>query len=155
MAAKIKQDKKQNTDELKVSAETEELKNRLARALADYDNLVKRLAREKDEITIRANKNLLEDLLPVLDNLERAQSHLKDQGLAMGLNSFQQVLTRYGVNEIKVEQNADFDALLHEAIDSRTGGEAGKVAEILVKGFVWRDGSVIRPAKVIVYKGEN
>lgn len=132
-----------------------ELKNRLARALADYDNLIKRFARERDEITIRANKNLLDELLPVLDNIDRAQSHLNDKGLEMGLTQFKNALEKCGVNEIKVEDGADFDAVYHEAIDSREGGEAGKVAEVLVKGFTWRDGTVLRPAKVIVYKGQG
>ena len=132
--------------------ELEELKNRLARALADYDNLVKRLSRERDEITVRANKNLLEDLLPVLDNLNRAQSHLKDQGLELGLSQFKQVLEKYGVQEIIVDVGSDFDHTQHEAIDSKDGGEQGKVADVISKGFMWRNGSVIRPAKVIVYK---
>lgn len=150
-------DPMQNTDEAISNSvnELEELKARLARALADYDNLVKRLSRERDEITVRANKNMLEDLLPVLDNIDRAQSHLKDQGLGMGLTQFAQVLEKYGVQEIKVEEGLEFDAMRHEAIDSRDGGVKGQVAEVLVKGFTWRDGSVVRPAKVAVYSGNQ
>ncbi len=155
MAKKLKSEKQKASSEQAENTELEELKNKLARALADYDNLVKRLSRERDEVTIRANKNLLEDLLPVLDNLIRAQEHLKDQGLEMGISQFKQILGKYGVEEIKVESGVEFDATLHEAIDSRDGGEQGKVAEQVAKGFMWRNGTVIRPARVIVYKGEN
>ncbi len=155
MAAKVKKSQTidHKLDNQKINSEVEELKARLARALADYDNLVKRLVREREDITVRANKNLLADLLPVLDNFDRAQIYLNDQGLGMGLTQFLQVLEKYGVKAIEVEENSVFDTLLHEAIDSRDGGgNTGNIAEVLSKGYMWRDGSVVRPAKVIVYK---
>ncbi|TSC90220.1 MAG: molecular chaperone GrpE [Microgenomates group bacterium Gr01-1014_5] len=140
--------------------ETEDLKNRLARALADYQNLVKRLEREQGEIYLRATRNFVEDLLPVFDDLERAQVHLQDQGLGMGMEHLQRVLDSHGVAEITAKTGDEFDSGIHEAIDSVSppaggGGSKNTLAQILSKGYKWKDGKVIRPAKVQVYKGEN
>lgn len=142
--------KNQETEKQK---DVEELKNRLARALADYDNLIKRFSKQQDEIIIRSNKHLLEDLLPILDNLERAQSHLKDQGLQMAIDELGKVLYKYGLTEI--DTNGEFDSRMHEAIDYMEGGVEGKIAQIVTKGYQWRDGMVLRPAKVTVYKKQN
>src|SRR3989344_950648 len=90
-----------------------DLKDKLARTLADYDNLVKRSVREREDIYLRATRNFVEDLLPVLDNLERAEVHLQDQGLKMGMDHLRRVLDTHGVSEIPVEQNQEFDSLLH------------------------------------------
>ncbi len=130
----------------------QELKDKLARTLADYDNLVKRQAREKEEIYLRATRNLIEDLLPVVDDIERAQLHLQDQGLKMGLDHFARVLENYGVVEILTKVGDNFDSFLHEAIDSVEGGTSETIAQIFAKGYKWKDGKVIRPVKVQVYK---
>lgn len=132
--------------------ELEELKNRLARALADYQNLVKRFAREKEEVIFRANQSLVADLLPVVDNIERAQTHLQDTGLQMALDQFLKILQDYGVEQIQVSIGEAFDSDTHEVIESMNGGEKETVAQVLTKGYKWKSGGVIRPAKVIVYK---
>lgn len=134
--------------------EPEELKNRLARALADYQNLVKRAEREREEVYLRATRNFVEDLLPVVDDLERAQVHLQDQGLGMGLEHLKRVLDSHGVVEIPVKPGDEFDSQIHEAIDSAGGGEKNTLAQVLAKGYKWKDGKIVRPAKVMVYKGE-
>ena len=129
------------------------LKEQLALALADYDNLVKRLEREKEEIVGRATKNLIEDLLPAIDNLERANNHLKDSGLGMAVDQLKTTLIRYGVEEISTEQGDKFDSGVHEAVEIVEGSEmqSGTIAEVLSRGWKWQDGMVIRPVKVKVY----
>ena len=130
----------------------QDLNDKLARTLADYDNLVKRQAREREEIYLRATRNLIEDLLPVLDDIERASGHLQDQGLNMGLNNFKRVLDNHGVVEISAQIGDNFDSLLHEAIDSTDGDNPETIAQIFSKGYQWKDGKVIRPTKVQVVK---
>lgn len=138
----------------KTSSEKEELKEKLARALADYQNLVKRVERERDEIVLRANRNLLKDLLSVLDTLERAQEHLRDQGLGMTIQQFQKTLENSGVKEIKIEKGQKFDEGKHEATELIEGGESETIAQVLSKGYEWQDGVVLRPAQVKVYNGK-
>lgn len=129
------------------------LEEQLARALADYHNLAKRIDREKHEVVIRANKNLLKDILPILDILENAQEHLKDEGLKMAIAQFGDVLERNGLREIKSDKGDKFDEAKHEATQVAEGGETGAIAEVLRKGYEWEDGMVLRPAQVKVYNG--
>lgn len=144
---KVKKDNKDNGDQ--------EIKERLARALADYDNLVKRFNKEREEVILRANRSLVEDLLPTLDNLERAQDHIKDQGLEMAIGQLRQTLERHGVQIIFVEAGDSFNEQIHEVVDVAEGGEEGKIAQVLTKGYKWSDGAVVRPAKVRVYEKEE
>jgi len=128
---------------------TDALKDQLARALADYDNLRKRTETEKSLWLIFAKQELLLKLLPVLDTLEIAQKHLKDEGLQMAIGQFQNIFQEEGIVEI---ESGKFDAKIHEAVETLTGGEKEKVAEVISKGYKFKDGPVIRPAKVKVYK---
>jgi len=125
------------------------LKNQLARALADYDNLRKRTEAEKSVWLEFAKQELLIKLLPVLDTLEKAQKHLKDEGLVMAISQFQNILKEGGI--IKIE-GGKFDAKIHEAVDVVKGKEEGKITEVLLTGWKFEDGPVIRPAKVKVIK---
>ncbi len=129
------------------------LEEQLARALADYHNLVKRIDREKHEVVARANKNLLKDILPILDILESAQVHLKDEGLGMAIGQFRSALERSGLREIKLSKGDKFDEAKHEATEATEGGEKGTIAQVLKKGYEWEDGMVLRPAQVKVYNG--
>lgn len=140
----------------KITTKKKEVKEqdfRLARALADYQNLLKRFERERREVVLRANRDLLKELLPVLDILGAAQDHLKDQGLAMALSQFKGVFEKYGVKEIDARTGNKFDEHLHEATEVTDGGETGTIAKVLKKGYRWQDGVVLRPAQVIVYNG--
>ena len=133
-------------------SEVSALKNQLARALADYDNLRKRSAAEKSVWSKFAKEQILVKLLPALDNLELAQKHLDDQGLGIAIGQFKDVFKEEGVEEI--DTSGDFDENMHEAVDVAPGGKKGKIASVLQKGYKFADGTVIRPAKVMVYKGE-
>lgn len=161
MGTKVKKDKKvEESVEVKLNLEEAlaksnsalaESNSALARALADYDNLVKRFRKEKEEVILRAAKNMVEDLLPVVDNLERAQNHLNDQGLKMALDGLRQVFEKYGVREISAKEGDKVDVQIHEVLDVTGGGEEGHIAQILSKGYCWEDGIIIRPAKIQVF----
>lgn len=135
----------------KVKGRERELEEKLARALADYDNLVKRFDRDKKEFEKRASELIVRDLLPVLDDLVRAQKHLVDEGLGMAIGHFTGVLEKFGVQEINTARGDEFDASIHEALETREGGKEGTIAEVLSPGYKWDDGRVLRPARVAVY----
>ena len=137
----------------KVKGEVEEIKNQLARALADYDNLRKRTELER-EIWIKfASERVLVSLLPVLDNLEAALKHLKDQGLAIAVGEFKKIFTEEGLEEIAPKVGEKFDHQIHEAIETEEGGEKNTIARVILNGWKFKDGKVIRFAKVEVCKG--
>ncbi len=140
-----------------VNEEAELLKFQLARTLADYDNLVKRVEREKNEVQKMISLGLILRLLSVLDNLEAAQVHLKDQGLAISLGEFKRVLSEEGLNEIKPKVGDIFDEQTMEAIevvdgtgDNNTIDATWVVAELVLTGWKYSDGTVVRHAKVTV-----
>jgi len=130
--------------------QAEEFKNKYLRALADYQNLEKRVSEEKFELMKMANKNLLIKILPFLDNLEKAEIFVKDEGLKISKNHFLQILKETGLEEINL-LNKDFDPNLAEAIDIVPGKEDKKVVEILRKGYKFED-KIIRVAQVKVSK---
>src|SRR4030042_4391737 len=108
--------------------EADELKNQLARALADYDNLIKRVERERQDLETLCSFKIILKLLPILDNLRDALVHLKDPGLAIALKDFEEVLKSEGIEEIKAEKGAGFNHGLHEAVEM-VPGEEGKIVE--------------------------
>jgi molecular chaperone GrpE len=137
---------------LAISEETEQLKAQLARTLADYDNLVKRTEREKSEIRKFISLNLLLKLLTVVDGLEQAQEHLKDQGLAISIGEFKKVLIEEGLTEIKPGVGDQFNENEMEAIEVIEGEEGNKVAKLSLIGYKFSDNTVVRHAKVVVTK---
>jgi len=123
----------------------EELENQNKRILADYQNLEKRVAEERQEWILKANKDLLLRLLPVLDTLILATIHSKDQNLTVSLQQFLEVLKQEGVEKIKTI-GANFDPHLMECIET-VGGEEGKVIEEIRAGYMLYD-KVLRVAQV-------
>ncbi|OGM21341.1 nucleotide exchange factor GrpE [Candidatus Woesebacteria bacterium RIFCSPLOWO2_01_FULL_37_19] len=145
---------------IKETKEVSELKTQLVRALADYDNLRKRVETEK-EIWMRfSGERILLKLLPIVDIFEAAQKHLQDQGLAIAINEFKKVFQEEGLVEILPRKDDVFDEQIHEAVESIEGGEKGHIAEQVLQGWRFEDleaqlGRVIRAAKVKVYRGKN
>lgn len=135
-----------------INEEVEMLKGQLARTLADYDNLVKRVEREREEVKKILSLRLILKLLSVLDGLENAQEHLKDQGLAITIIEFKRVLTEEGLTEVKPEVGADFDENTMEAVEVVDGEEDNKVASTGLVGYKFSDGTVVRHARVVVTK---
>lgn len=147
--------KKQNDTKKHEKIENEEFKNlenQLKRALADYQNLEKRVSEEKSSWIKAANKNLLLKLLPGLDSLILAEKHTQDEGVKISIKHFLDILEQEGVNKIEA-LGQDFDPNLMEAV-STTVGEEGKVVEEVRSGYTLF-GQVLRPAQVMVGKGAN
>ena len=122
------------------------------RMMAEYDNFRKRSAKEKDGIYADAFADCISDLLPILDNLERAagcdQAEALKKGLEMTAKAFSDALTKMGVTEI---ETTSFDPNLHNAVmhvEDESLGES-EIVEVFQKGYVKGD-KVIRYAMVKV-----
>ena len=126
------------------------LRNQLARALADYDNLIKRVEREKNDIEKLVSLRLILKLLTVLDGLESAQEHLKDAGLAISIVEFKKVLSEEGLSEIRPKIGDEFDHNTMEAIEVVKGENDNTINELILVGWKYSDGTVVRHAKVKV-----
>ena len=145
--------KKKETGQQKLS-EVNVLKAQLVRALADYDNLRKRIERDNEQMALVSNLKLILRLLPTIDMLDQAQIHLKDGGLAIAIGEFKNVLKDEGVIKLEIKVGDKYDAESCEVIETLPGtvdnNEA--IAEILLPGYKYIGGPVIRHAKVKVYK---
>jgi molecular chaperone GrpE len=126
------------------------------RLAADFDNYRKRVAREQVELTRRANERILNELLPVLDDLERAleaaaqhEEAKLEEGVRLVHRSLVGLIERHGLSEI--EADGAFDPHVHEALLAQPGegAEEGSVLQVLQKGYKLGD-KVLRPARVIV-----
>jgi molecular chaperone GrpE len=129
-----------------------EAEDKWKRALADYHNLEKRIVKEKESFVRFSNAQLWGKLLPIMDDLEAAEKHLKDQGLSLTLNKLKEVLKSEEVLEIKA-QGEDFNPHLMEAVEM-VEGPKDKVMEVLSKGYLLGE-KVLRPAKVKVGQGQE
>jgi molecular chaperone GrpE len=128
----------------------------LQRLAADFDNYRKRAAREQEALVARAHERLVRELLPVLDDLERAlvaaeehdEAKLVD-GVKLVRQALQGALEREGLAEIEAE--GTFDPHVHEALLAQPaeGREHGDVLEVIQKGYRLGD-RVLRPARVVV-----
>jgi len=129
--------------------------DRLLRLAADFENYKKRAARERDEYVTFANERLIKELLPVLDDLERAlhaasehEEAKLEEGVELVHRSLASLLARNGVKEISTE--GKFDPHVHEALLSQPSeAEQGSVIDVVQKGYTIGD-RVVRPARVIV-----
>lgn len=135
-----------------------ETHERLMRLAADFDNFKKRAAREREETTKLANERLLKELLPVMDNLERAlASNAEAAGFAEGVRlvarQFSEALGRNGAEGFSAV-GQPFDPNRHEALMQQESAEvpAGHVVSELVKGYMLHD-RLVRPAAVVVSSG--
>jgi molecular chaperone GrpE len=145
-AEKLKTDKINKPDKLQETQKhVDELTNKWKRALADYQNLEKRVYQERQEFVRFSNAVLINKLLAVLDSLEMAEKHLKDQGLSLAINQLRTVLKDEGVEEIMLD-GKKFDPLLMECVEVVEGPAN---IEIVQKGYYLHK-KVIRPAKVKV-----
>ena len=129
-----------------------DLEHQLKRALADYQNLERRIDEERRLLSHLSSALVIEKLLPVLDNLESAQKHLKDEGLEIVTKQFKEVLVSEGVEEI-VSEGSLFDPNLHEAVEILGSDKEGIVLKVLRKGYKIND-KVLRPAQVAVGRGK-
>ncbi|MCF7687467.1 MAG: nucleotide exchange factor GrpE [Cephaloticoccus sp.] len=136
--------------------------DRYVRAVADHENFRKRTAREKDELRQYATSRVLEDLLPVLDNLglglaaaRQPNADLKSlvEGVGMVQSQLKSTLEQNGLKELN-PAGMDFDAHQHEALSQMPSEEVpeGKVITVVRTGYSL-NGRLLRPAAVIVSSG--
>jgi molecular chaperone GrpE len=126
------------------------------RTQADFDNYRKRVAKDLAAAGERAKAGLVRELLPVVDNLERALASAEDgeQHLAEGVRlvhaELVALLERNGVQSFD-PSGQEFDPTFHEALSTRSEDEAesGRVLDVVEKGYKL-DGTVLRPARVVV-----
>ena len=147
------------SDELaSVTLQRDEYLDALQRLKAEFDNYRKRVAREQLELTTRANERLVGELLPVLDDLERAleaaaahEEAKLEEGVALVHRALADLLARNGLTEIATD--GAFDPHTQEALLSQPSSEdEGTVIQVLQKGYTLGD-RVLRPARVVVSAG--
>jgi len=148
---KIEIDKLKNDLE-KAIKEKEEYKNRYLRALADYQNLEKRVCAQLTEQKRKAHKDLILKFLDVLDDLEKGEIFVIDAGLKLIKEKFIKIFKEEGIEEIKV-LGKPFDPQVAECIAVTQGTRDNIVVEVARKGYRLK-GEVIRIARVKVEKKE-
>ncbi|OGC93048.1 nucleotide exchange factor GrpE [Candidatus Amesbacteria bacterium RIFCSPLOWO2_01_FULL_49_25] len=121
------------------------------RALADYQNLVKRVEADKKDFVQFANMNLLAKLIPVLDILKLAAQHSQDSGIKMAVSQFRDVLSSENVQEILPAPGDSFNHQFHECLETLPGEPDNTIVEVTSAGYKI-DKFIIRPARVKVYK---
>jgi molecular chaperone GrpE len=139
-----------------LEAERDEYLALAQRVQADFDNYRKRALRDQERLVAHAHERLVRDLLPILDDLERAldaaEAHEEAklvEGVQLVEKSLRAALKKEGLTEI--ETDGEFDPHVHEAMLTQpgNGAEPGSVLQVLQRGYRVGD-RVVRPAKVIV-----
>ena len=138
-----------------LEAERDEHLNDLKRVAAEFENYRKRVLRDQESRVARAHERLGKELLPVLDDLERALAAAEEheeakleEGVRLVHRELDDALAREGLAEI--ETDGQFDPHVHEALLSQPSSEEeGTVIEVVQKGYKLGD-RVLRPARVVV-----
>jgi len=151
--------KKKNEELENLQNRVNDLESQLKRAVADYQNLEKRVSEGRSELTNYVGAELVRRLLPVLDHLEQALKGMSEEekqsgwakGVELAVKEFKQVLAQEGLEEIVAD--GQFDPSLHEAVDTREGDD-NMILEIVRKGYNL-NGKILRPAGVVVGRKEQ
>jgi molecular chaperone GrpE len=138
-----------------LTAERDEAIDRWKRAAAELDNFRKRAVREREQYVTFANERLVTELLPILDDLERAlraasehEEAQLEEGVQLVHRELASLLARYGVKEIDV--SGAFDPHVHEALLAQPSeAEEGSVLDVVQKGYTLGE-RVVRPARVVI-----
>lgn len=155
----MKKDKNSNSPRQKTKDENDKsqikaLKEQLARALADYDNLSKRVSLQEGKQKYMIKAQVISRLLPVFDMLYGAQNHLNDAGLALTIKELEDTLKAEGIEKIMPAVGDKFTEELHEVTEvvNTDNLKDNEVFECVLLGWKFIDGQVIRHAKVKVNK---
>ena len=158
--------------------ERDEYLDALRRLKAEFDNYRKRVARDQQELAARAHERLVKELVPILDDLERALAHAPgsgageadpsapdrlrqayadegdlDEGIRLIHRQFSEALAREGLTEVRTD--GKFDPHTQEALLSQpSAAEEGSVIQVLQKGYRLGD-RVLRPARVVISAGTD
>lgn len=150
------EDVKEDAEKAEANKQLEDLNNKLLRLQADFINYKNRVEREKENIYSYALEDIMSQLLPVLDNFERALNNMEEansyyEGVKMIYDQMVDVLSKNGLKEIDC-LNKPFDPNFHHAVMSEESDkEEGTILEVLQKGYMLKD-KVIRPSMVKVAK---
>jgi molecular chaperone GrpE len=137
-------------------AKRDEYLDDLKRLAADFENYRKRSARDQESLVARAHERLVKELLPVVDDLERAlgaaQAHESaqlEEGIVLVERALSQTLAREGLE--RIEADGRFDPHVHEALLSQPAAdcEEGTILEVVQRGYRLGD-RVLRPARVVI-----
>jgi molecular chaperone GrpE len=153
------QEEETPVDELtSVTKERDEYLDALQRLKAEFDNYRKRVARDQQELAARAHERLVKELVPILDDLERALEAVRlheearlEEGVRLVHRSLADLLAREGLTE--VDTTGRFDPHTQEALLSQPSDEEeGSIIEVFQKGYKLGD-HVLRPARVVISQG--
>jgi len=148
----------EESEAAKLKEELGHAKDKYIRLYSEFENFRKRTAKEKLDLIQSANEQLLQTLLPVADDFERAENSFPDKnekdlaGFFLIHAKFKKVLELYGVKVMEAGQGTDFNADFHEAIsqvEAPVPELKGKIIDVVEKGYFLND-KVIRYAKVVV-----
>jgi molecular chaperone GrpE len=141
-----------------LESELAKVKEDLIRATADFENIKKRLEREKADALKFANEGFARDLLPVIDALEIAANingsddiaAMKD-GINLTIEQFKKCFEKYGIKEINTD--GEFNPEVHNAINYIESADlpSGSIAQVYQKGYMYND-RVLRPSMVVIVK---
>ena len=138
--------------------ERDEVIDDLKRVAADFDNYRKRALRDQEALVARAHERLVKELLPVLDDLERAleaaEEHEEaklEEGVRLVHRELRDAFTKEGL--VEIETDGEFDPHVHEALLTQPSDEGdGTILQVIQKGYRLGD-RVLRPARVVVSQG--
>ncbi len=141
-----------------LAAERDKLKDQLLRTAADFDNFRKRSKRDLEDAAARSREEILREILPVIDNLERAVSAAVNatdaksvaDGVSMVLKQFEDIGNRVGIERVK-SVGERFDPQIHDAVQQMESAEheAGTIIAEVLPGYSLR-GRLVRPSMVVV-----
>lgn len=167
-------DDENSKDELnELQKEANELKEKLKecedkyiRAHADFENVKKRLEKEKIQAIEYASEKFAQDLLPALDSLDMALANINKEdinpeeaiknlkeGIALTIDQFTKAFKKHGIEVIDIEEGSEFNPHLHEALLQVDDAEkkSGEIVQVIQKGYKYKE-RILRPTKVSVAK---
>lgn len=148
--------KKQVT--VRTDEEFESMKNQLARAMADYSNLQKRTDEERGTMYKLASISFMTKILPILDNLKQAQNHVKDSGIAIIIGQLETLAKDEGFEETKTQVGDIFNEQtmeVTEVVETDNEKDDNNVSEVVITGWKYNDGTIVRHSRVKVFKFEK
>ncbi|WP_162416501.1 nucleotide exchange factor GrpE [Cyclobacterium roseum] len=152
----------ETSESAKLAKENQELKDKYVRLYSEFDNFRRRTAKERLELVNTASQDLIQEILPVLDDFERSfkaennanDEEQKDAGSKLIYNKLLRMLTARGLKPMDELVGKDFDAEYHEAITQIPAPSEelkGKIVDVVEKGYTLA-GKVVRFAKVVIGK---
>ena len=159
-ASSKKKDKNEDDAQDKIEAELKQEKDKFLRLFAEFENYKRRTAKERIELFATASEDVMKTLLPVVDDFERALTHLKghegadelNKGVDLIYQKLLKTLEQKGLKAIEIENGDPFDADKHEAvtqIPAPSDDLKGKIIDVIEKGYKLGD-KIIRFPKVVI-----